>query len=152
MGEWRHSSTFLHLGTRWRWVVSFTPLPLYPWGKSPWYPLDRGLSDWVINEYVAVGKMRICKSKSKNLEKTYLSATVSITSATWPDQGSDLGSSGEKLVTDGQSDGLTVAVSLSTEHNTVSHTTISRKSGCRSLLFKTVRAYQWKSATMYSIR
>jgi hypothetical protein len=22
-------------------VVSFTPWPLYPQGKSPWYPLDR---------------------------------------------------------------------------------------------------------------
>jgi hypothetical protein len=29
------------LGTRWRWVVSFTPRPLYTQGKSPWYPLDR---------------------------------------------------------------------------------------------------------------
>jgi hypothetical protein len=28
----------LDLGTRWRWVVSFTPRPLYPEGKSP---LDR---------------------------------------------------------------------------------------------------------------
>jgi hypothetical protein len=34
----------LDLSTRWRWVVSFTPLPLYPQGKSPWYPLDRRLS------------------------------------------------------------------------------------------------------------
>jgi hypothetical protein len=24
-------------------VVSFTPRPLYPQGKSPWYPLDRRL-------------------------------------------------------------------------------------------------------------
>jgi len=31
----------INLGTRWRWVVSFTPRPLYPRGKSPWYPLDR---------------------------------------------------------------------------------------------------------------
>jgi hypothetical protein len=30
----------LNLGTRWRWVVSFTPRPLYPWGKSPWYPFN----------------------------------------------------------------------------------------------------------------
>jgi hypothetical protein len=34
---------FLDLGTRWRLVVSFTPRPLYPWGKSPWYPMDRRL-------------------------------------------------------------------------------------------------------------
>jgi hypothetical protein len=33
----------LDLGTRWRWVVSFTPRPLYPQGKSPWHPLDRRL-------------------------------------------------------------------------------------------------------------
>jgi hypothetical protein len=34
---------FLHLGTSWRWVVKFTPRPLYPRGKSPRYPLDRRL-------------------------------------------------------------------------------------------------------------
>jgi hypothetical protein len=33
----------LDLGDRLRWVVSFTPRPLYPQGKSPWYPLDRRL-------------------------------------------------------------------------------------------------------------
>jgi hypothetical protein len=33
----------LYAGTRWNWVVSFTPRPLYPKGKSPWYPLDRRL-------------------------------------------------------------------------------------------------------------
>jgi hypothetical protein len=27
----------------WRWVVSFMSQPLYPWGKIPWYPLDRKL-------------------------------------------------------------------------------------------------------------
>jgi hypothetical protein len=43
MGEWRYSSTFLDLSTGWRWVVSYTPLLLYPWGKSPRYPLDRRL-------------------------------------------------------------------------------------------------------------
>jgi hypothetical protein len=30
----------LDLGTRWRWMVSFTPRPLYPPGNSPWYPFD----------------------------------------------------------------------------------------------------------------
>jgi hypothetical protein len=34
---------FLDLGTRWRWVVSFTSMPLYRQGKSPWYPLYRRL-------------------------------------------------------------------------------------------------------------
>jgi hypothetical protein len=43
IGEWRYSSTIPDLGTRWRWVVSVMPRPLYPWGKSPLYPLDRRL-------------------------------------------------------------------------------------------------------------
>jgi hypothetical protein len=30
MEEWRHSSTVLDFGTRWRGVVTFTALPLYP--------------------------------------------------------------------------------------------------------------------------
>jgi hypothetical protein len=33
----------LDLGTRWRWVVSFAPRPLYPQGMSPWYPLGKRL-------------------------------------------------------------------------------------------------------------
>jgi hypothetical protein len=33
----------LDLGTRLRWVVSFTPRSFYPQGKSPWYALDRRL-------------------------------------------------------------------------------------------------------------
>jgi hypothetical protein len=30
MRKWTHSSTNLDLSTRWQWVVSFMPLPLYP--------------------------------------------------------------------------------------------------------------------------
>jgi hypothetical protein len=30
MREWKYSSTILEFG--WRWVVSFTPRPLYPGG------------------------------------------------------------------------------------------------------------------------
>jgi hypothetical protein len=41
MKKWRYSSTRLELGTRWRWVVSFTPLPLYPPEKV--LPLPIGL-------------------------------------------------------------------------------------------------------------
>jgi len=33
----------LNFGTRWRWVVSFTPQSLYPRGKSPPYALDTRL-------------------------------------------------------------------------------------------------------------
>jgi len=31
-----------YIGTRWRWVVTFTLLLHYLQGKSPWYPLERG--------------------------------------------------------------------------------------------------------------
>jgi hypothetical protein len=41
LGEWRYSYT--HFGSRWRWVVSFTPRLLYPQGRNPSYPLDRRL-------------------------------------------------------------------------------------------------------------
>jgi hypothetical protein len=43
MAEWRYSSTFLDLDTRWRWVPSLTPRPIYPWERNPRYPLDRRL-------------------------------------------------------------------------------------------------------------
>jgi hypothetical protein len=32
---WRCMGEFLDLGTSWKWVVSFTPLPLYPQGRAP---------------------------------------------------------------------------------------------------------------------
>jgi hypothetical protein len=40
MRQWRCNSAILHLGTRWRWVIRFTPRPFYPRRKSPRYPLD----------------------------------------------------------------------------------------------------------------
>jgi hypothetical protein len=43
MGSGCADPRFLDLGTRWRWVISFTPLPRYPRGKSPRYTLDRGM-------------------------------------------------------------------------------------------------------------
>jgi hypothetical protein len=43
MGDWRYSSIFLDLGTRWRWMVSLTSLLFYPQGKSQQYPLGRRL-------------------------------------------------------------------------------------------------------------
>jgi hypothetical protein len=36
---------FLDPGFSWRWVVSFTPRPLYSRGKSSQYPLDRRLNE-----------------------------------------------------------------------------------------------------------
>jgi hypothetical protein len=33
----------IDFGTTWMWLVSFTSRPLYPWGKSPCYPMSRRL-------------------------------------------------------------------------------------------------------------
>jgi hypothetical protein len=46
MAYWGSGGTappILDLSTRWMCLVSFTPPPLYPKVKSPWYPLDRRL-------------------------------------------------------------------------------------------------------------
>jgi hypothetical protein len=45
MGEWWCNSTILVLGTEWRWVASFTPLPLY--GRET-VPRNHGTRDWVV--------------------------------------------------------------------------------------------------------
>lgn len=42
-GDSRNSSTILNPGTGWRRMASPTHLPLYHWGQSPWYQLDRRL-------------------------------------------------------------------------------------------------------------
>jgi len=34
------ASRILDLGTKWSWVVSLTPRPLYSQGKNPWCPLN----------------------------------------------------------------------------------------------------------------
>jgi hypothetical protein len=39
IGEWKCSSIILDLGITWRWVLSFTPLPLYPGGKETPVPI-----------------------------------------------------------------------------------------------------------------
>jgi hypothetical protein len=41
LGSGSIAPRILDLCGRWRWVVNFTYRPLYPQGKSPWYPLDR---------------------------------------------------------------------------------------------------------------
>jgi hypothetical protein len=43
MGEWIIDPCSLDLGSRWRWLVSFTPRPPYPRGKNPQCPLDTRL-------------------------------------------------------------------------------------------------------------
>jgi hypothetical protein len=42
-GRVHYSFTILDFGTRWKCVVSFTPMSLYTPEKSPWYPLTRRL-------------------------------------------------------------------------------------------------------------
>jgi len=60
------TSRILNVGIRWRWVVSFTPRPLYPAGRTPgthriqgWVGPSAGLD--------AVAKRKIpCPSREKN--------------------------------------------------------------------------------------
>jgi hypothetical protein len=52
----RIAPRIIDLGTRWRWVVSFTPRPLYSQGKNPWYPLDRRLGGPQISSGRSGGK------------------------------------------------------------------------------------------------
>jgi hypothetical protein len=35
-------SVIIYLGIRWKWLVSFTPRPLYPREKFSQYPWDKG--------------------------------------------------------------------------------------------------------------
>jgi hypothetical protein len=42
-GEWRCNFTIPNLSASCEWVISFTPLPLYPWGNSPQCSLCRRL-------------------------------------------------------------------------------------------------------------
>jgi hypothetical protein len=39
-GDGGKAPRILNLGNSWKWVVSLTLRPLYPWGKKTWYPLD----------------------------------------------------------------------------------------------------------------
>jgi hypothetical protein len=45
LGSGGVSSFIINLGTRWRWVDSFTPRSLYSQGKTPRYPLFRRM-EW----------------------------------------------------------------------------------------------------------
>jgi hypothetical protein len=57
MGDWRYSFIILNLGTRWRWVVSFTLRPLYSQGNSPRYPLYERL-DGALSSSGCYGKKK----------------------------------------------------------------------------------------------
>jgi hypothetical protein len=43
LGEWPYNSMFHDFGTRWMWIASFTPRPLYPRKSSSLYPLNRSI-------------------------------------------------------------------------------------------------------------
>jgi hypothetical protein len=45
LGSGGTAPCILNLGTRWKWMVSFTPQPLYPRRKNPWNPLDKWLGE-----------------------------------------------------------------------------------------------------------
>jgi hypothetical protein len=65
MEEWKYSSTILNLGTRWRDVVSFTPLLLYPQGNSP-------------HQVETMGEFKNCIFRVKIKVRMKLSLSISI--------------------------------------------------------------------------
>jgi hypothetical protein len=80
LGSGGTAPRILDLGTRWRWVVSFTPRPLYRQGKSTWYPLDKRLGvPLIILIY-----LQIC-------------ITVGASIAQWYSAGLRIGWSGDRL-------------------------------------------------------
>jgi hypothetical protein len=58
-GKWRYSFTLLDISTRWRVVVSFMPLLLYPQENEPCYPLNM----WLVGPQSQSG----CCGEEKNL-------------------------------------------------------------------------------------
>jgi hypothetical protein len=44
MRKWKYNSTILDPGTRWIWMVSFSPRQHHPWGRSRRNQLDKMLS------------------------------------------------------------------------------------------------------------
>jgi hypothetical protein len=79
--EWIYSSTIFDLGIIWRWVVSFTPLPLYrppSQGKSPEYPLDRGLGKYKGWSEAVVKRKMSCPCSCRELNPRLLAITTEI--------------------------------------------------------------------------
>jgi hypothetical protein len=50
MGSGGIAPRILNLDSRWRWVVGFTPRPLYPQAKCLRYPMDRKIG-WLQSRY-----------------------------------------------------------------------------------------------------
>jgi hypothetical protein len=73
------ATRILNLGCRWRWVVSFTPWPLYLRGKSSSYPLDRRLGE-PQSQSGAVAKRRATGVRFPNLLLRYIYCKVIYTS------------------------------------------------------------------------
>jgi hypothetical protein len=72
----------LDLGTRWRWVVSFTPQPLYPQGKSPG---THWIGGWVGPRAVldAVVKRKIPSPRRESNPRTPIIQSVSQRYTDW---------------------------------------------------------------------
>jgi hypothetical protein len=78
MEEWRYSSFILDLGTRCRWVVSFTLQRLYPRRTSSLYPFNRRLGgpqnlDWRLWRWEKPCPCRqsnpVCPARSPSLHR-----------------------------------------------------------------------------------
>jgi hypothetical protein len=65
MGEWRYNSTILDLGTRWKWMASFTFLPFYRRRRRSRYPLNRRLGG-PQSRFEALKKTKILHCRESN--------------------------------------------------------------------------------------
>jgi hypothetical protein len=78
--EWRYSPIFVDFVTRWRWVVSFTPLSLYPGKRAP-PPSTHTIGGWVGPR---VGLDAVEKSKILHCQESVKLEVSSVQKACWP--------------------------------------------------------------------
>jgi hypothetical protein len=64
MEEWNYSSTILDHGTRWSWVASITPLPIYTRGKPP-LPVEKEIG-WTPEPVWVLWIRKKCTSSAGN--------------------------------------------------------------------------------------
>jgi hypothetical protein len=71
---------FLDFDTSYKWLVSFTPRPLYPRGSSPLYSLDRRLG-WFWNRSGRRGRNKIFSPTGIRTPTSLLSSLSSVAKA-----------------------------------------------------------------------
>jgi hypothetical protein len=73
-GKWSYSPTIFDHMTRWRWVVSFTPLCLNCQRNNLWYPLHRGRLD--IRTGLGAVQKRKVSCRESNLDSSQVQSVA----------------------------------------------------------------------------